>query len=45
MRQLVELEFLLRNVRYVEIQVLFSFDVESDNFDGDRSFHLKQMFI
>ena len=45
MRQLAELEFLLCNVGCVEIQVLLSFDVDSDNFDGDRSFHLKQMFI
>lgn len=43
MRKLVELEFLLHNARCVEIQI-FSFDVDSDNFDEDTSFHLKQMF-
>lgn len=42
MRQLGELEFLLCNIGCVEIQILFSFDVDSDNFDGDR-FYLKQM--
>lgn len=44
MKQLAELEFLLHNVGYVEIQILFSFHVDSDNFDRDRSFYLKQMF-